>query len=156
MFDAYLTARVDQTVAAVESARTALAVDRLNPRKSAELLQAVQEALALRDEREAQADKIAQAREIAHAARKKLTPATPALPNLSAQPTEAFKSKQAAKAEKIVEAFANTETKKCPYCKTVLPVTSALCCCGYIFASHNFMLPRAVDVSMRGDMYRPK
>jgi hypothetical protein len=37
-----------------------------------------------------------------------------------------------------------------------LPVTSALCCCGYIFASHNFMLPRSVDVSTRGDMYRPK
>lgn len=156
LFDAYLAARVDQTVAAVESARAEFAVDQLNPRKSAELLQAVQGALALRDAREAQADKIVHAREIAQAARKKLAPATPDLPDQSFQPTEAFRNKQAAKAEKVIEAFANTETKKCLHCKTVLPVTSALCCCGYIFASHNFMLPRSVDVSTRGDMYRPK
>ncbi len=156
LFEAYLAARVDQTVAAVESARADLAVDRLNPRKTARLLQTVQDALTLRDEREAQAAKIALAREAAHAAREKITPATTDIPVQSAEPTDAFKARQAAKAEKIIEAFANTETKECPHCKTVLPVTSALCCCGYIFSRHDFMLPRAVDKSTRGEMYHPK
>ena len=167
LFEAYLAARVDQTVAAVETARADLAVDRLNPRKTARLLQTIQDALTLRDEREAQATKIALAREAASPVGGKpcstastksssTTPATADTAVQSAEPTDAFKTRQADKAEKIVEAFADTETKDCPHCKTVLPVTSALCCCGYIFSRHDFMLPRAVDKSTRGEMYHPK
>lgn len=148
LFGAYLAARIDQAVAAVESARAELAADVSNTRKADKLLWTVQEALALRDERDAQATKIAQLRESLES--------NPAEPSMSAQPTEAFRAQQAAKAEKIVENFRNTQTKACPHCKTVLPVTSAMCLCGYIFARADFMLPRAVDSSTRGDIYRSK
>jgi hypothetical protein len=156
LFEAYLAARVDQTVAKVESVRTELAADPTNLRKADRLLEVVQEALILRDERDAQAAKTAQAREAAQAARRKITPAAPDVPVQSDRPTEAFRSQQVAKAEKIVEAFVNTETKKCPHCNTVLPVTSALCFCGYNFSRHDFMLPRAVDSSLGGEPPRSK
>ena len=148
LFEAYLAARVDQTVAKVESFRTELVADPTNLRKANRLLEVVQEALILRDERDAQAAKTAQAREAAQAARGEIAPATPDVPIQSDRPTEAFRAQQAAKAEKIVEAFANTETKNCPHCKTVLPVTSTLCFCGYNFSRHDVMLPRAVDSSL--------
>lgn len=156
LFAAYLAARVDQIVATVESARAELVAEPANSRKAARLLQTVQEALTLRDEREAQATKTEQARKTAQAAREAFTTSSPGVPVQSAQPTEAFRIQQAAKAEKIVEAFTNTETKKCPHCKTVLPVTSALCFCGYIFSRQDFMLPRAADISTRGTIYRSK
>ncbi len=156
LFAAYLAARVDQTVATVESARAELASEPANTRKAARLLQTVQEALTLRDEREAQAIKTEQARISAQAARDALITSSPGAPVQSAQPTETFRNKQTAKADKIVEAFNNTETKKCPHCKTVLPVASALCFCGYIFSRQDFMLPRAVDVSTRGTIYQSK
>lgn len=156
LFAAYIAARVEQTVATVESARIELAADPANPLKAARLLQTVQEAFTLRDEREAQATKTEQARKTAQAARDAFTTSSPEIPVQSAQPTEAFRIQQAAKAEKIVEGFTNTETKKCPHCKTVLPVVSALCFCGYIFSRQDFMLPRAVDISTRGPIYQSK
>jgi len=156
LFEAYLEARVDQTVAMVESARADFATDPVNPRKGERLLEVVQEALTLRDEREAQTVKIAQARETARAARERLEPATTDAPIMSDQPTDAFKSHQAAKAEKIVETFTDTQTRKCPHCKTVLPVSSVLCLCGYIFARDDFLLPRAVDVNLPEGAFQPK
>ena len=156
LFEAYLAARVDQTVAKVESVRTELVADPANLRKANHLLEVVQEALILRDERDAQATKTAQAREAAQAARREITPAAPNVPVQSDRPTEAFRAQQATKAEKIVEAFANTETKKCPHCNTVLPVASAQCFCGYNFSRHDFMLPRAVDSSLGGESSRSK
>ncbi len=156
LFEAYLEARVDQTVAMVESARADFATDPVSPHKAERLLQTVQEALTLRDEREAQAAKIAQARETAKAARERIEPAISDAPAISAEPTGAFKTQQAAKAEKIVEAFADTQTKKCPHCNTVLPVTSVLCLCGYIFARDDFLLPRAVDVNLPEGAFQPK
>jgi predicted nucleic acid-binding Zn ribbon protein len=155
LFEAYLAARVGQTVAKVESVRTELAADPANLRKADHLLEAVQEALILRDERDAQAAKTAQALKAAQAARGKITP-VPDVPVQSDRPTEAFRTQQATKAEKIVEAFTNTETKKCPHCNTVLPVTSALCFCGYNFSRHDFMLPRGVDNSLGGESSRSK
>lgn len=148
LFQAYLLARIDQAVETVEAARAEFAAESSNRRKTDKLILAVQEALALRDERDAQTVKIAQLRES--------LPAHPETPSLSAQPTEAFRVQQAAKAEKIMESFTNTETKTCPHCKTVLPVTSALCLCGYIYARNDFLLPRAVDRSTRGEIYRTK
>lgn len=156
LFAAYLAARVDQTVAQVESVRTELAADPANLRKADRLLEVVQEALILRDERDAQAAKTAQARKAARAARGEIAPAVPGVPLQSDRPTEAFRAQQATRAEKIVEAFANTETKKCPHCNTVLPVASALCFCGYNFSRHDFMLPRAVDGSLDGESSRSK
>ncbi len=148
LFQAYLLARIDQAVETVEAARAEFAAETSNRRKTDKLILAVQEALALRDECDAQTLKIAQLRES--------LPVNPEAPSLSAQPTEAFRAQQAAKAEKIMESFANTQTKTCPHCTTVLPVTSALCLCGYIYARNNFMLPRAVDRSTRGEIYRTK
>lgn len=156
LFGAYLAARVDQMVATVETARAELTANSTDQHKAARLLQAVQDALTLRDERETQATKIDLAGKAVSAAREKLTPAAADYPVLSDQPTKTFRSQQMAKAEKIVEAFVNIQTKECPHCKTVLPVTSALCLCGYIYARHDFMLPRAVDNSTRGKIYRPK
>ena len=148
LFEAYLAARVEQTVAALEAARAEFNADKFNPRLADKLVSAVGEALALRDERDAQAKKIRLLRE-------SLAPETEA-PSLSAQPTEAFRAQQAAKAEKIMEGFTNTQTKTCPHCQTVLPAVSALCLCGYNFARNDFMLPRAVDNSTRGEIYHPR
>lgn len=148
LFEAYLAARIDQAVATVESARAELAADMSDHRKADKLLRTVQEALALRDERDAQAAKIAQIRESLSS--------KPDAPALSAQPTDAFRAQQTAKAEKIMEGFTNTRTKTCPHCQTVLPVTSALCLCGFIFARNDFLLPRAVDSSTRGEIYHAK
>jgi hypothetical protein len=153
LFEAYLAARVGQTVEKVESVRTELAADPANLRKADRLLEVVQEALILRDERDAQAAKTAQARKAAQAARGEIAPDVPVQ---SDRPTEAFRAQQATKAEKIVEAFANTETKNCPHCKTVLPVTSTLCFCGYNFSRHDVMLPRAVDSSLGAGNPRSK
>jgi len=148
LFEAYLAARIDQAVATVEAARAELAANMSDHHKADKLLRTVQEALALRDERDAQAAKIAQIRESLSS--------KPDAPALSAKPTEAFRAQQAAKAEKTMEGFANTRTKTCPHCQTVLPVTSALCLCGYIFARNDFLLPRAVDSSTRGEIYQAK
>ncbi|MEW6330330.1 MAG: hypothetical protein AB1560_02615 [Pseudomonadota bacterium] len=148
LFEAYLAARVDQVVAEVESARAELMADISNHRKADKLLRMVQDALALRDERDAQAAKIRQLRSS--------LPEKPDAPSLSAQPTEAFRAQQAAKAERVMETFANTQTKSCPHCHTVLPVTSALCLCGYIFARDDFLLPRAVDSSTRSEIYQSR
>ena len=148
LFEAYLAARVGQVVETVEFARAELLADMSNRRKADKLLRTVQEALALRDERDAQAAKIAQIRASLSS--------KPDAPALSAQPTEGFRAQQAAKAGKVMEGFDNTRTKTCTHCQTVLPVTSALCLCGYIFARNDFLLPRAVDNSTRGEIYQTK
>ena len=156
LFEAYLAARVGQTVAKVESVRTELVADPANLHKANHLLAVVQEALILRDERDAQAAKTAQARKAAQAARGEMAPAAPDVPVQSDRPTEAFRTQQATKAEKIVETFTNTEIKNCPHCNTVLPVTSAQCFCGYNFLRHDVMLPRAVDSSLGAGNPRSK
>jgi hypothetical protein len=139
LFEAYLAARVQQMIAALEAARLELAADPGNARKAAHLLQTLQEAMALREERNAQSARTERARQAARAARESLAAASSAQPSPSAQPTEAFRAQQATKAAKIMEAFENTQTKECPHCKTVLPVNSALCLCGYRFARNEFL-----------------
>jgi len=149
LFEAYLAARVQQMISTLESARVELAADPANERKAARLLQTLQDALRLRDERDAQASKTELARQAVQTARENVSAAT-TMPEeadsaealkQSAEPTEAFRAQQAAKAAKIMEAFENTQTKECPHCKTVLPVSSALCLCGYIFARNEFLHP---------------
>lgn len=149
LFEAYLAARVQQMISTLESARVELATDPASERKAARLLQALQDALMLREERDAQAAKTELARQAAQTARANVSAATAIpdeagsteAPKQSAEPTEAFRAQQAAKAAKIMEAFENTQTKECPHCKTVLPVSSALCLCGYIFARNEFLHP---------------
>ena len=149
LFEAYLAARVQQMISTLESARMELAADPVNERKAARLLQTLQDALMLREERDAQAAKTELARQAAQTVRANVSAATAIpeeagsteAPNQSAEPTEAFRAQQAAKAAKIMEAFENTQTKECPHCKIVLPVSSALCLCGYIFARNEFLHP---------------
>jgi hypothetical protein len=151
MFEAYINARADQAIASVESARAALATDPTNTEKASCLLKMVQQALILRDERDAQAAKIVEARQIALAARAKLgsagmddnVAASPETNNqdASTEAPEAFKMRQADRAKKIMQAFANTQTRECPCCHTILPITSALCLCGYHFERHEVLWP---------------
>lgn len=151
LFEAYLEARVEQMVTAVESARIELLSDPDNSRKTVNLVQAIQEALSLRDQREAQTVKIAQARRGLQIARGKIS-----TENNSPIPTHAFRAQQAAKVEKIMEAFENTKTKECSHCKTILPITSALCLCGYVFARDDFLLPRPAGLSVGKEVSRSK
>jgi len=149
LFEAYLAARVQQMISTLESARVELAADPASERKAARLLQILQDAMMLREERDAQAAKTALARQAAKTARANVSAAaaipeeaeSAEAPKQSMEPTEAFRAQQAAKAAKIMEAFENTQTKECPHCKTVLPVSSALCLCGYIFARNEFLHP---------------
>ncbi len=151
LFQAYLEARVDQMVTAVETARLDLLSDPTNSRKTAKLVHAIQEALSLRDQRDAQAAKIAEARRAVQIAK-----GNNVSENSSATPTEAFRAQQAAKVEKIMEAFKNTKTQECPHCNTVLPISSALCLCGYVFARDDFLLPRPTDVPLTAKISREK
>jgi hypothetical protein len=151
-FEAYINARADQAIASVESARAILAADPKNTDKAASLLKTVQQALILRDERDAQAIKIAEAKQIALAAHAKLNPAgmdssAAVLPetDVATAPPEAFKAQQADRAKKIMQAFANTQTRECPCCHTILPVTSALCLCGYHFERHEVLWPSSAE-----------
>jgi len=148
LFQAYLSARVEQVVSMVELARAELLADMSNVQKADKLLRTVQDALALRDECDAQAAKIAHLRESLS-----IKVDTPVMTD---QPTDSFRAKQSSKAEKIMEGYSNTQTKTCPHCHTVLPETSALCLCGFIFARNDFLLPRAADYSTTGELYRSK
>lgn len=149
LFEAYITARVDQLLVTLESARADLAVDRINPKKSSNLIKVLQEVLKLRDERDAQAMKTAAAKKTAEAAKRKAKPTeigrldrrASYVPEASTEPTEAFRAQQSARAAKVMQTFNNTKIKPCPHCQTVLPVTSALCLCGYVFAYNDFLHP---------------
>ncbi len=152
MFEAYINARAEQAIASVESARATLAADPKNTDKAASLLKAVQQALILRDERDAQTAKIAEAKRIALVAHAKLSSAgmgdsAAAVPetDASTEPPEAFKARQADRAKKIMQAFANTQTRECPCCHTILPVTSVLCLCGYHFERHEVLWPSSAE-----------
>lgn len=128
----YLSARVEQALADVESARTELAADPRNFKKAARVLRAAQEARALGDELNAQ-------REYTDSLRQTLgvenPEAPPAMPVQTERAGERFTAQQAAKARQITAQFEGTETKSCPRCGTVLPVSSLLC-----FCSHRFTL----------------
>ena len=126
----YLVARVDQALAVVESARTELAADPRNFKKAARVLRAAQEARALGDELNTQ-------REYTHSLQQTPgieKPATPPEgPVQTERPGERFTAQQATRAQQIAARFEGTETKSCPQCGTVLPVTSLLCFCSYRF-----------------------
>ena len=152
MFEAYINARAEQAIASVESARVTLAADPKNTDKASCLLKTVQQALILRDERDAQAAKIIEARRIALAARAKLDSTgtgdnAAAIPETEAatEAPEAFKARQADRAKNIMQAFANTQTRECPCCHTILPVTSVLCLCGYHFERHEVLWPSSAE-----------
>jgi hypothetical protein len=126
----YLVARVDQALAVVESTRSELAADPRNFKKAARLLRAAQEARALGDELNTQ-------REYTHSLQQTLgtesPESPPAGPVQTERPGERFTAQQASRAQQIAARFEGTETKTCPQCGTVLPVSSLLCFCSYRF-----------------------
>lgn len=130
LVEEYLTARVDQALANVESARTELAADPRDFKKAARVLRAAKEARALGDELNAQRDYTNSLRQTHGAIKSDPSPAEPVQTD---RPGERFTAQQAARAEKIAARFEGTETKSCPQCGTVLPVTSLLCFCSYRF-----------------------
>jgi hypothetical protein len=127
LFRAYLSARIEQAVSALETERTILAADPKNFDKAYRVMRALHEVQALRAELRAYSGPAAPA-----------LPSAPATPEaapaaLSAEPSEAFRSAQAAKAARIMQRFEGTETKECPNCQQTLPVSTAMCLCGYAF-----------------------
>jgi hypothetical protein len=127
LFRAYLAARIEQAVSALETERAILAADPKNFDKAYRVMRALHDVLALRAELRAYSGPASAA-----------TPSAPdtaetAPAALSAEPSEAFRTAQAAKAARIMQRFEGTETKECPNCQQTLPVGTALCLCGYAF-----------------------
>jgi hypothetical protein len=130
LLEDYLAARVDQALAEVESARSALAADPHEFRKAAYLLRIAQEARKLGEELHAQRVHTAGLRQTLGIE----NPESPiTAPAQTERPGERFTAQQASRAQQIAARFEGTETKSCPQCGTVLPVSSLLCFCSYRF-----------------------
>jgi RNA polymerase subunit RPABC4/transcription elongation factor Spt4 len=138
LLEDYLQARVEQALASVEAARTDLTRDPGNFDRIARVLRAVQEATERRAELNAQRLQTGEIRETLAAL--KVMDGQPAI---SEQPGEAFRAQQAARAEAAMAKFEGTATKTCPKCHTVLPVSTAMCMCGFAFARGDNALPRS-------------
>lgn len=127
LFRAYLTARIEQAVSSLEAERAVLAADPKNFDKAYRVMRALHDVQTLRAQLSAHggsapasAPPSADATETGSA-------------TLSAEPSEAFRAAQAAKAARIMQRFEGTETKECPNCHQMLPVNTALCLCGHAF-----------------------
>jgi hypothetical protein len=125
LFRAYLGARIDQAAAALEHQRATLATDPKNFDKAFKVMRALRDMQALRAELATYTVPAPNATDMAEAEE------APAIG--SAEPGEAFRATQAAKAARIMEQFEGTATKQCPKCRQVLPVSTALCLCGFAF-----------------------
>jgi hypothetical protein len=127
LFRAYLSARIEQAVSSLETERAILAADPKNFDKAYRVMRALHDVQALRAQLSAHGGS-APAAAPPSADVAQTGPAT-----LSAEPSEAFRTAQAAKAARIMQQFEGTETKECPNCRQTLPVNTALCLCGYAF-----------------------
>ncbi len=130
LYRAYLGARLEQAAGTLEAERKILAADPKNFDKAYRVMRALHEVQALRAEFDACAD----------------AAATETAP--SQAPGAAFRAAQASKADRIMQQFEGTATKRCPKCQQTLPVTSALCLCGFAFA-HDKELPSHLAQSRR-------
>lgn len=129
LYRAYLGARLEQAAGALEAERKVLEADPKNFDKAYRVMRALHEVQALRAEFDAYAVPTAET--------------TP-----SHAPGTAFRAAQASKAERIMQQFEGTATKRCPKCQQILPVGSALCLCGFAFA-HDKELPSHLAQSRR-------
>jgi hypothetical protein len=127
LFRAYLGARIEQALSALETESAILAADPKNFDKAYRVMRALHEVQALRAELRAYSGPASAAAPFAP------DTSEPAPAALSAEPSEAFRTAQAAKAARIMQRFEGTETKECPNCEQILPVSTALCLCGYAF-----------------------
>jgi hypothetical protein len=150
LLEDYLCARVDQSLAVVESARAELAREPASFERAARVLRAVQEAAERRRELDAQK---AQTREI----RDTLSGlqgqggGAPGESAMSAQPGAAFHAQQAARASAAMAKFEGTDTRSCPKCRLTLPVSTAMCLCGFAFDRGENALPHPFDRPLAGD-----
>ena len=123
LFRAYLSARIEQAVSSLESERAILAADPKNFDKAYRVMRALHDVQALRAQLSAHGGSAPASADATETG----------LATLSAEPSEAFRAAQAAKAARIMQQFEGTETKECPNCRQTLPVNTALCLCGYAF-----------------------
>lgn len=133
----YLDARIGQAVSELEELQASLVHDPKNLEKANNLLKSFAQVRELRSQRETQLAKIAEVKKAARAARIERGIATNiddeiASVMASTEPTEAFRTSQAAKAEAAMKA-AGMNIKTCPKCRTVLPESAGLCFCGFAF-----------------------
>lgn len=144
LFRAYLGARIEQALSALETESAILAADPKNFDKAYRVMRALHDVQALRNALQAH---------MADAALAAPSPAEgsePAIP--SAEPSEAFRTAQAVKAARIMQQFEGTDTKECPNCHQTLPVGTALCLCGYAFGHE--VAPPAPFTTPGGDSQR--
>jgi hypothetical protein len=137
LLEDYLAARVEQALTEVEAARSALAADPHEFRKAAYLLRIAQEARKLGEELHAQREHTAGLRQSLGLENPESAPAQ------TERPGERFTTQQASRAQQIAARFEGTESKSCPQCGAVLPVSSLLCFCSFRF-------PRAADQAATG------
>jgi len=126
LFEAYLTARVDQALAALLDARRELADAPGNFDKASYVMRRVNELNVLRNDIEAQRAKTAAARERLDL----LRAAGSAVAAASESPTEAFRAAQAVRAQLATE---GGSARTCPSCQAPAADDAALCACGYRF-----------------------
>lgn len=127
LFEAYLTARVDQALTSLLDARNELAAAPGNFDKASLVMRRVQELQVLRKDVEAQQSKSAAARDRVEQLR-----AATGSPVASDSPTEAFRAAQAARAELAADA---PGPRNCPSCQSSVVADAPRCECGYRFES---------------------
>ena len=123
----YLKARMVQAVETLESLHSELVADPKNFEKANRLMKAYADVRSLRTELKEMSPPPVET-DIISAATKAL-----AQVSMATEPPQAFRTAQAQKAEKIMQAV-GMKTKECGKCRAVLPERAMLCFCGYAFA----------------------
>lgn len=130
LFEAYLTARVDQALASLLDARGELANAPQNFDKAALVMRRVHELRVLRTDLETQKTKSVAARDLAENLRAAGTSENESTPDT---PTDAFRAAQATRAQQVASPGAIVRT--CPACHAAAAEGATRCSCGYRFES---------------------
>jgi hypothetical protein len=139
LFEAYLAARMAQALQNLREAQAELAEDPKNFDKASSVMRAVHTLQTARIEHDAQ---MAIMDEVSTTQESSLTPTT--------EPSEEFKTQQAAKAAKIMEESRADHANTCPECAASVPVDQTRCACGYLFSfplEHDGDSPNADRIS---------
>lgn len=128
LFEAYLTARVDQALASLLDARGELATAPQNFDKAALVMRRVHELRVLRTDLEAQKTKSATARDLVENLRAATSENQP-----TDTPTDAFRAAQATRAQQV--ASPGSIARTCPACHAAAAEGVTRCSCGYRFES---------------------
>lgn len=128
LFAAYLAARVQQALDALEAARRELATQPNDFNRALQVMRKVQELRELRRELDAQQTRVNAARSAAG-----LAPAPPEEALQSSEPAQtpgaAFRAAQAEHAARIMAVLA-AKPRTCPSCQALLTADTGLCHCG--------------------------